>query len=196
MTRAWDQAVTSASSGASLGAPVNSMRSTVMSSFCPKAWACCTMAAADWLLMVRARSKPKSSFCGVHGFDDAVGEEGETVAGLEGDDARRRIDDIRGAQRKGAFEIELLAIEIGRKMAGVGDVHRAVGAQFGNEAGGEVASGAADEALVEHGEHCDGVEAFVGAGANGADEHGDEHGRAHAFAGDVADNDQQAAVGF
>ena len=81
-------------------------------------------------------------------------------------------------------------------MTGIGDAHGSVGAQLRSYTGGEVSSGASDKALIEHGEHGDGIEALLRAGADSANEHRDEHRSAHAFAGDVAEYHQQAAVGF
>ena len=88
------------------------------------------------------------------------------------------------------------AVEIRRKMTGVDNMHGAIRKQLGGQTGSEVSSGAPNQALVQHGEHDGGIEALIGAGANGADEHCHEHGCTHPLAGDVADHDEQAAVRF
>ena len=62
-----------------------------MSSDWPWAWAAAAICSADWVLIERARSNPKSWPAGSC-FDDAVGEEGERVAGAEGDGERGRFE--------------------------------------------------------------------------------------------------------
>ncbi len=89
----------------------------------------------------------------VGGFDDAIGDEGEVVAGVEGDGLGGVVDVVGDSEGEGAFEFDLFAIAVGGDVAGVGHTHDAGGGDFGGEAGGEVATGAAHHTAVERGEH-------------------------------------------
>ncbi len=57
-----------------------------------------------------------------------------------------------------------------------------------------MAAGPAQQSIVESVEDGSGIEGLVGTGANGADQHRNQHRSGDAFAGDVADNDEQRAI--
>ena len=123
---------------------------TVMSSSWPKALAESAMKSAEDLMISAVRSKPKSSpeEAPVR-FDDAIGDEGELLAGREGVDGFGVGGVRREAEGEAVVDGDLNAVEVGREMAGVGGGDGAAGCDVEDEAGGEASGRAADEAVVE-----------------------------------------------
>ncbi len=66
---------------------------------------------------------------GLARLDHSVGEQENAVAGMEIEAGLFIADLGQHAQRKSAGQGDLLAVEIGRQMAGVGDDHLAIGRQ-------------------------------------------------------------------
>jgi len=130
----------------------------------------------------------------VLGLDNSVGVEGEAAAGGEIEAG----DGVAGvgldAEGQCAGELDFIAVEVGREMAGVGDGDKAVGGDAGDESGGEAAAAAADEALVEIGKQFGRGFGVFGNATDGADENGDEHGSGETFAGDIAQDEEHAAI--
>ena len=127
---------------------------------------------------------------GLTGFDHSVGHEQDAVAGVQIEPHFVVADLGQNAQRQGAGDANLLAVEVGRQVAGVGQHQFAVGAEPGRLAGGEAL--AAGEHAVERFE--DSGRAALRGTAHGAHKHGDVHGGFEALAGHVAEDDQQATV--
>ena len=133
---------------------------------------------------------------GVEAFDEAIGEEGDPLAfiegGLEGLDAKLRDD----AEGRGAGHGELMdgALGIGAEWGAVAGVHQLQAAL--------VHGGAAEESGDEHSPHSMAAEhgippresgAWVDSGLDEKPEHGErlrhEEGGRDAFAGDIADDE-------
>ena len=123
-------------------------------------------------------------------FHYSVGKQENAIAGMEVE-ALLFVTHLRKhAERQASGQTDLLAIQIGRKMAGVGDDHLAIGGQPDGLAGGK-AFGSGEDAVQ-------GLEDFGGAALVGAaqcaHQEGDVHGGFQALAGHVANHDQQAVV--
>ena len=96
------------------------------------------------------------------------------------------------AQRKRAFHGKLDSVEVGRQMACVHQCRRSVGFDAQGEAGGVAF---AVEAIVEGRKDDSRIAGESGGGAHGSDEKRGEHTGLHAFAGDVANQNEGAAIG-
>ena len=96
------------------------------------------------------------------------------------------------ADRKGAFHLELDAVQIGRKLARIGDGDGAVGVDSQDEAGSDRVLALA-ELLVHLTQDAGWVVAVLDGSANGAYDQRDQHSRLHAFARHVADQDQHGS---
>ena len=80
-------------------------------------------------------------------LNDTVGEQQNAISRMQ-EEARLFIADFaENAEREIAGQRDLLAVEIGRQMSGVGDDQFAVGAEPGGLAGGEAV--VADEYAIE-----------------------------------------------
>ncbi len=127
-------------------------------------------------------------------FDNSIGVEGQAAAGLELKVCELIVSSAVDAEGECAGQFELAAIEIGREVAGVGDGDETVARDAGGECGGEGGSRAADETLVQFAEHLGWIGCVFCGGTNRADEHGDKHGGGEAFAGNVANDNEQTAA--
>ena len=87
----------------------------------------------------------------VLGFDYTVGVEGQAAAVGQMEAGCFVIADGNHAKGKRAGEFDLLAVEVGGEVAGIGDGDPAIGGDMGHEGGGESAVAAANEAVVEVG---------------------------------------------
>src|SRR5580692_4070874 len=89
----------------------------------------------------------------IAGFDDAIGDEDERIAGREGNGGFRVGHIEAESQRQVGFDGDFFELAIGGEMAGIGDGGCAAGGDAEDETGDESAVGRVDELIVETSEY-------------------------------------------
>ncbi len=135
-------------------------------------------------------------------FENAVGHKQHAVAGLEGGfESVGVLDGFAGEEGKLRLEREVfdlaLAHEEGRGVAGGGEGDFAGGDVEPNDERGDEAAEADSAAkfAVDEGKEVSGSEGGGGVAEEGSFEHGGAEGGRNAVAGDVADHDDEVAIG-
>ena len=129
-------------------------------------------------------------------FENAIGEESETVLGLKVEDGLGVLCATGDPEWEAGFHGDLGAVPVGGEMAGIGEGEFPVGIYAYTEAGHEAAFLGFQQLLVQGGEESDRRETLLAEGADGADSESSGHGSFEAFAADVADDNEGRAVGL
>src|SRR5215472_1751707 len=139
--------------------------------------------------------KPEERALRITGFGNSVGEEDGAIADAHFEGGVRVGCGFGQAERQGAGKRELGAVEIERRMAGVGECEMSSIFKPDHDTSGETAVGAAKRSAVDFGKDFGGLLGKAGDGGDHSDQHGDDHGGAKALAADVADDDERSAAG-